>query len=231
MDIETIKKLNTINREFYRTTAEAFDKTRAGAWQGWSPLIPYLSTPLKVLDIGCGNGRFGAFLAETLEGPITYHGLDNSTELLAYARTALTDEYPNLDITLTERDIVMHPPDEDLYDLVVLFGVIHHIPGLRSRLRFMEKIAQRVRQGGILAFASWRFYEFERFRERIIPWDDDIQVEAGDYLLDWKAGDHAIRYCHYVSDAEQDQLIKVSNLTELERYRADGFNCYSILRH
>jgi len=85
-------------------------------------------------------------------------------------------------------------------------------------------------------FACWRFYEFDRFRERITAWGDDLKdkIEPHDYLLDWRRGATALRYCHYVDDIEHDQLVGATQLDEIVRYRTDGFtntvNAYSIIK-
>jgi tRNA (uracil-5-)-methyltransferase TRM9 len=233
MNKDTIQRLNAINREFYETTATEFDQTRGRAWSGWVKLSEYLKAPLSVLDVGCGNGRFGVFLAETFSEPITYHGIDNNRALLDYAQTVLAN-IPHITATLTEQDIIAQPPETGSYELVVLFGVIHHVPGADNRLAFIHHLADRVAPNGMLCFASWRFYEYERFRQRIVDWDVDITVEQGDYLLDWRRGERALRYCHYVDDSEHSALIAATGLTEVETYRADGednrMNVYSILR-
>ena len=66
MDTETINRLNAINHAFYATVADDFDQTRGTAWPGWKRLLPYLTTPLSVLDVGCGNARFALFLHDNL---------------------------------------------------------------------------------------------------------------------------------------------------------------------
>lgn len=249
MDPSTIRRLNAINREFYRATAAEFDQTRSHPWPGWEKLLPYLSgmagrasTSLSVLDVGCGNGRFGVFLWQRLVGAtpalplqnIRYHGIDNNAALLERARQAL-DGLPGLTTCLEEHDIIEQPLDAGDYDLVVLFGVLHHVPGCEQRLQLLRVLGQRVAPGGLLVFACWRFYEYERFRQRIVRWPEDLQVEKHDYLLDWRQGARALRYCHYVDDAEHAALAAASGLTEIAAYRADGqtgdANRYSILKH
>lgn len=233
MDDQTIHRLNAINGEFYRLTATEFDETRGQPWPGWDRLLPYLQTPLHVLDVGCGNGRLGVFLAQRLTGAITYHGVDNNPALLTAAQTALNG-LPGMTFTLETRDVVENPPIDGAYDLVAAFGLLHHIPGAAQRQMFMKALAERVRPGGLLAFACWRFYEYPRFRDRIIPWPDDLTVETHDYLLDWRRGVVARRYCHYVDDAEQVALVAAAGLTEIAAYRADGFtgdvNHYALLQ-
>jgi len=232
MTPETIEKLNTINRQFYETTATDFDATRGRAWAGWVKLADYLSAPLSVLDVGCGNGRFGVFLAETLDGKVDYLGVDNNAKLLDFAKDSLA-EFESVSATVQELDIVAQELPDDSYDLVVLFGVIHHVPGYDNRENFVAELAKRVKSGGKLVFAAWRFYEYERFKKRLVDWDDDINVEANDYLLDWRRGERALRYCHYVDDAELDKLVTATGLQEITRYRADGsdnaMNVYVVL--
>jgi SAM-dependent methyltransferase len=237
MNAETVTRLNDINRQFYRVTADSFDETRRYAWPGWERLLPYLTqlrSPLAALDIGCGNGRFAVFLSEKLGNAIRYHGIDNNAALLDRARTATA----RLNAHLEERDIVENPPDTGTYDLVVLFGVLHHIPGAAQRREFMSQIAERVAPGGILAFACWRFYEYERFRQRIVSWPPDLapNVERGDYLLDWRRGElatPAIRYCHYIDDNEHTALVAATGMAEIATYHDDGesgdANRYSVL--
>lgn len=239
MDRETRNALNAINRRFYEITAREFDRTRGAAWPGWTRLLSHLHTPtdepLTVLDVGCGNGRFGLFLAESVSRPVQYHGVDNNAGLLDFARNALADA-PTVTARLDLQDVVEMPPDSGQYDLMVAFGLLHHIPGADFRRAFVRSLADRVAPSGLLVLAYWRFYEFDRFRDRIAPWPDDLKqkIEPGDYLLDWRRGEHALRYCHYVDDAERDVLVEASALNLVDTYRADGFtgtvNAYTILR-
>lgn len=243
MDSATIQRLNAINHAFYAATAPEFDRSRSQPWPGWTRLLSHLPEPCaSVLDVGCGNGRFGVFLASS--SPLHYHGVDSSAALLEAARMALTD-IPHLTVTLEKRDIIESPLDAGQYDLVAAFGLLHHIPGATARSDFLRGLAARVRPGGLLAFACWRFYEYERFRSRVVPWPDDLinRVERHDYLLDWRRGgtsegaDHPLRYCHYVDDAEHDALaaaLASAGMREIINYRADGegdaLNRYSLFR-
>jgi SAM-dependent methyltransferase len=241
MDDTLRSYLNNLNRAFYETTALEFDQTRGQAWRGWQPVLTHLEAPSTVLDVGCGNGRFGIYLAHKLSAPFVYHGIDNNAALLEIAGQAL-DESARAGkltaLTLTNADLLDGLPTAAMgaYDLIALFGVIHHIPGYTARQTFMRTLAERLAPGGVLAFACWRFYEFERFRERILPWTAELaaQVERHDYLLDWRRGENAVRYCHYVDDDEHAALVRAAGLSEAATYRADGstgmVNRYSILK-
>ena len=237
MNQDTIQQLNDLNRRFYATVAEDFDTTRGKPWPGWRQLLPHAralqAEPLRLLDVGCGNGRFGLFLGRELSRPLDYHGVDNNDALLGHARDALA-ALPNLGARLERRDVVTDGLPDGVYDGVVLFGVLHHVPGAAQRLALMRSLAARVAPGGLLAFAAWRFYDYERFRERIVPWPPALDSEPGDHLLDWRRGAKALRYCHHVDDAEFERLVAATGLRQRACYRADGqtgdANLYAILQ-
>jgi SAM-dependent methyltransferase len=237
-----------MNRKFYRVTVQNFDESRGRFWAGWKRLIALHAVvemmqrlaaegkPLRVLDLGCGNGRFGRFLGKSLTMPIVYHGVDNNATLLDRAADDLR-AYPTVTATLELRDIVDDPPDAGAYDLVVLFGVVHHMPGAAYRRELVCKLAERVDAGGVFVLTAWCFYEYERFREKIVAWPSDLEREQGDYLMDWRRGHDAnsiLRYCHYVDAEEQAILAAATGLAEIASFRADGhtddINRYSVLQ-
>ncbi len=88
MDDSTRLRLNAINRAFYTRRAGSFVQTRNHPWPGWKRALGAFpkDEPLRVLDIGCGNGRYGHFLAERAERPVAYTGVDLSPALLEEAR-------------------------------------------------------------------------------------------------------------------------------------------------
>ncbi|MCY3781254.1 MAG: class I SAM-dependent methyltransferase [Chloroflexi bacterium] len=234
MDEATQRHLNAINREFYRSAAADFAATRQQAWPGWERMLASLDVPVaSALDIGCGNGRLPRFLAGRQGGSFAYCGIDNCAELLAIAQRQL-DDLPNLRLKLIERDVILDGLAGPPAQLVTLFGLLHHVPGARQRRDLLRSAARFVLPGGTLVFAAWRFYEQERFRRRILPWDAGIAVEKHDYLLDWRRGTRALRYCHYIDDSEHEQLIEASGLCAIDDYRADGadgdLNRYTVLR-
>ena len=220
MDEATRRELNTINRRFYSATAAEFDRSRAQPWDGWQPLLPHLAAlppEPRVLDIGCGNGRFGRFLAQHLRA-IRYTGVDNCPEMLRITR----DRLPQAQ--LLTLDLVREAPPAGPFDLVVCFGFLHHIPGAAQRQQLLRALASAVAEGGLLTFVTWRFADFPRFRRRIVPWPAELagRVEPGDHLLDWRRGVRALRYCHHFDVAEHAALLRASGLDALAGWCADG---------
>ncbi len=235
MQPDTRRALNDLNRRFYATTAQAFDATRGHPWPGWERLLPHVPVrrPVRVLDVGCGNGRFGVYLAERLSGPIHYTGLDNNPTLLNAARGALTS-YKTVELQFMNGDMIDGDLPPGPFDVVGGFGGVHHVPGAGGRLAFMQRLAAGVAPRGVMAFAAWRFMESEKLRSRLADWPAEYDREPGDHLLDWRRGERALRYCHYVDDAEHARLVAATGLTEVNTYRADGhdgrMNRYSVLK-
>ncbi|MDE2649271.1 MAG: class I SAM-dependent methyltransferase, partial [Chloroflexota bacterium] len=134
-------------------------------------------------------------------------------------------------VDLLEQDIILQPLPQRSAQLVVAFGLLHHVPGLARRRKLLRAAADCVLPGGWLAFTAWRFLDSARFQKRILPWGGDFQVEAGDCLLDWRRGSRAIRYCHHIDDAEHEGLIAATGLRLVDDYREDGgLNRYTILQ-
>ncbi len=78
----------------------------------------------RVLDIGCGNGKTTAAIAERLpQGSIT--GVDASAEMVAFASEHWTAAHPNLKFAAAD---ARHLPFQREFDLVVSFNALHWIP-------------------------------------------------------------------------------------------------------
>ena len=219
--------MNEINRRFYRTCAEAFSATRESPWLGWDRIVAGLpGPPRSVLDAGCGNARFGAYLAAWLGDGLSYLGLDASAELLALA--SRRGDLPS-DTTLLERDLVATPCAEALphgqHSLVAAFGLLHHVPSFALRRELLRALSERLEPGGHLAVSVWRFGAFERFRDKEVPFEPPIEVadlEPGDILLSFGKEASAVRYCHFLDEEETDRLLAACGLPLLDRFSADG---------
>ena len=244
MDDATARALNRINRRFYAEQARAFSSTRESPWPGWRRLAERLEAEAltrapAVLDVGCGNARFGRFLAERAPA-LRYTGVDASAALLAVARErgGLGPEPVLHELDLVEEDLPAWLGARR-FDLIVLFGVLHHVPGGARRETLLRGLLAHLAPTGVLALTSWRLARFERFRARALPWEaspeplDPAQLEPGDRLLPWDRGE-GVRYVHFAHDEETAELVARTGARLVERYEADGrdeaLNHYFLLR-
>ena len=246
----TRRQLNDLNRRFYAERAADFGATRQHPWPGWERALRLATSsapeiPCRVLDVGCGNGRFARFLLDARPvGRIEYTGLDQSRELLSLARQQCNagggDRLDWLEGDVFSPEMEARLPDTK-YDLVVAFGMLHHVPGFEMRKQWLEALARRVSPRGLLIFTVWLFEGSQRLRDKIVPWTeynrdaheviDSRELEPGDYVMSFGRGEGALRYCHASNDAEMEALTRELDLQQIARFTSDGdLNSYHVLR-
>ena len=75
-------------KDFYNEMAQAFSQTRQKKlWAEVIPFVRLIKTGMRVLDVGCGNGRL---LSEIQARKVYYTGLDFSQSLIAKAKKKYT---------------------------------------------------------------------------------------------------------------------------------------------
>ena len=242
MDDQTLRALRAINRRFYDRFARQFSATREHPWPGWTRVLTHLEAPvdapLKVLDVGCGNGRFAAFLAARFPGRFGYVGLDGSAELLQIAGRRLAGYRPPVDLRRVDAFLPGQDPwpTGERFDLIVLFGVMHHVPGADARRAHLERLSALLAPQGLLALSIWLFDRSPRFARLVVPWEtyrpihrrrglpklDPDRLEEGDVLLSWAGQAEYPRYCHFPPEPEISRWIEALQPPLIDRFESDG---------
>lgn len=224
-----------LNRRFYAQFAGDFSRTRRSWPPGFSRILPHLQQAANVADVGCGNGRLLAFLADAgWRGE--YCGVDSSEALLAIAAgqsaatAGITSRF--LRAELTTCDSHQPPPwagslGRERWDAVTLLAVLHHIPGADVRGRLLAVCADLLQPGGILIISTWQFLGASRLNTRILPWERVglrlKDVEPGDYLLPWGENAAGQRYCAAIDEEALRKLAEPAGLMPLACFFSDGY--------
>lgn len=250
MNQETAKKLQQLTKNFYDTVAGQFSDTRQTAWPGWERTLVHLNETqengqLSVLDLACGNGRFINFLKLNLKSELHYDGIDSNEVLLHKTKALLFEKevqgnvyHIDLVDRLTEKNQMYFPELNRNYNLIVCFGIFHHIPSKELRTSCIQQLGQLLQSSGILIISLWQFANLERFQKKLLSPQsfeiDPAQLEENDYLLGWDTQINIARYCHSFSMDEIKELVAASGLKLLDQFKADGkdnnMNTYLVLQ-
>ena len=87
----------------------------------------------KVLDLGCGTGRFTTGLSKTFECPVI--GVEPSNAMLSVARSQVA---PNVEWKLGGAEEI--PLQDEAVDLVFMSQVFHHLTKPREALREINRV-------------------------------------------------------------------------------------------
>jgi tRNA (uracil-5-)-methyltransferase TRM9 len=207
------RQLIEMTQAFYRHHASSFSGTRQNPWASWQQIIDTIArTPTSVIDYGCGNGRFAGFLQQIgFDGD--YLGVDSDDALLDIARSQQSGTFR----------AVGHPSEvTETAELVIAFGVLHHIPGSSNRRDFMATLARLVSPSGYLVASFWRPEELRNFASKSSADHGMEGLETGDHLLGWNGDFSHLRYCHHFESSEIDELSSTTGLQEVTRFNGSG---------
>lgn len=267
MDERAARLADRLTAGFYGRCGESFSATRVGGWPGWARLGEPLRTAarraadegraLRVLDLGCGNLRFERWLGAALPGTaVEATGLDREPGLAEDALRAPVDGPGaglggdlSVEVVAAEFGDGWELPAalERGFDVVVAFGLLHHLTGFRDRRAVMEGLARALAPGGVAAASCWRFLDDRRLvtkareatADALARWPELAgQLGPGDAFLGWQGEEGVFRFCHAVDEAELDRLAAAATaaapgVREVGRFSADGrsggLNRYTVL--
>jgi tRNA (uracil-5-)-methyltransferase TRM9 len=237
MKANVLARINTINREFYQKFADSFGQTRQRIQPGVARILKKIPDHGCWLDIGCGTGSLAVeWIRQGHSG--MYLGVDFSRDLIDQARWRVLQKtiLPDLEIRfvhadLTSADWLLHIP-EHTWDGVMMFAVLHHIPGQEQRINFLKQVRRLMQTESYLYLSVWQLHNSTRLMKRLQLWSlvgvEENDLEKGDVLVDWRAG-HSIsprsfglRYVHMFREENLCALAYESGFTVSEVFYSDG---------
>ena len=204
MDKEYAEYLLKKTKEDYDLIADDFSSTRQKIWPEMQFLLDkYSSSRERILDLGCGNGRYFEYFSGK---NVNYFGVDNSEKLIKIAKS----KYPQGNFQAADAFNLAFP--DNFFDKIFSIAVLHHIPSEELRLQFLKEAKRILKPGGNLILTVWNFRELKEFlllfKSIIFKILCFSKLDFGDFLEPW--GKKTERYYHYFFKKELINLIKKS---------------------
>ena len=197
-------------RATYDRIGAHFAKTRANPWPEVEDFLDGRTGGVG-LDIGCGNGRHTALLAEYCDRAV---GLDASRALLDVAR-----EQAHAQSSLAQGDAGRLPLASGSVDLAVYVATLHHLPTRAGRIASLTDLARVLAPGARALVSAWST-DHDRF-------DAD---EGFDTTVDWTLpGGETVDRFYHIYDAEEFRADLRESGVAVRSVRVSSGNCYAVV--
>lgn len=127
---------------FYDTIANEFDKTRIRLWSCVINFLNSFSANSKILDIGCGNGKYLNY-----RNDLIMKGIDISIKLVEICKKKGFDV-----IKASMTDI---PFEDNSFDGVICVASYHHLDNDMDRQKTLNEIYRILKNNGIAFLEVW----------------------------------------------------------------------------
>jgi ubiquinone/menaquinone biosynthesis C-methylase UbiE len=209
MDPEFAKFILEKTRENYNLIAKEFSATRREIWEELKFLFEGLKEGEKVLDLGCGNGRWYKVFREK---KVDYFGIDNSEKLIEIAK----ENFPNAKFFVG--NALNLPFPDNFFDKVYSIAFLHHIPSEDFRIKVLKEAKRVLRPGGILILICWKIYQwreiFALLKYTLLKIIGRSKLDFKDFFVPW--GKKTLRYYHCFSKRELENLLRKVGFEILE---------------
>ena len=175
----------------YNIISRSFCHTRNYLWYEMEPLRDIVKEG-RVLDLGCGNGRFYELFSHNPN--IHFTGVDFSEKLIEFARSRYIEkDFQSKRTDLPEQlgpppvfeiaDMTTYNLQPTTYKLISLIASYHHIPSKGERLELLKKIHDGLTDDGIAIITIWNLWSEKTMRKvRQSWWRKIIRVERGGFF-------------------------------------------------
>ena len=151
------QKIKQDLESFYNSEAKKYAETRKKFWHEEKAILEAV-TPLfeqkekvRILEFGCGSGRFATLLNQNFTGKFDYVGIDLSEELLSYA----SKDNPNLTFFQWDITKLIKNFEQESFDLIVWTSCFQHIPTSKERSFLMKNFYRLLDYDWMLLMTNW----------------------------------------------------------------------------
>lgn len=160
----------------YDSFASTFsDSRRSHPWPEIDQIIDDICTmgDIRILDVGCGNGRWLEECEKKWYTPRQYLGIDNSAGMIDEARKL----HPDRDFSVVPMSAMGSLTTE--YDAILFLASFHHLESVEERRQVLESAKHLLAPGGRIYMTNWNLLDQPRYaRSHIWWWDFQIKIWA-----------------------------------------------------
>lgn len=194
-------------KEDYNQIATSFARSREFIPEDIRNLGDWVIPGEKILDLGCGSGRFYKVLKEK---EISYFGIDFSEKLIGIAK----QKYPKGKFQVA--DILNLPFPNNYFDKIYSISVLHQIPSRELRIRSLEEVQRILKPGGILILRVWNVFKRPNFWKLFLKYTIlkvifKSKLDFLDVFIPWRDSERRIvleRYFHCFSQNRLKKLLE-----------------------
>jgi ubiquinone/menaquinone biosynthesis C-methylase UbiE len=184
----------------YNNIAFKYSQVRNKEWAEMDFLFDKIKQGDKILDLGCGSGRFYPL---AIKKQADYYGIDLSNEMIEIARK----KYPQGWFFVGNGLYVCF--EDGFFDKIYAIAVLHHIPSKKMRLEFLKEINRALKEKGLLFLTVW---DLKDKKDKGVL---NENLEENDILLPWYGAKDC--YFHIFDMKELEDLAKNSGLKIIEK--------------
>lgn len=161
------KQIIEDTRSGYNHIASHFSLTRNKFWVDGPVFAEIINEGDKVLDVGCGSGRFAPFV---IDKKAKYTGCDNAQAIISIAQ----DQYQSEHATFLEASVLDLPFKENSFDKVFCLATIHHLPSYASQFQAMSEFFRVLKNGGTCIITLWNIHA-QYYKDKLQLTDDQLK--------------------------------------------------------
>ncbi len=204
----------------YNQFASEFSASRQNLWPELLEFKKYLKDGIKILDLGCGNGRLISLLKDY---EIDYIGSDMSESLLNYAKKQEKGKIK--DFRFVEENMKRVNFEKESLDIVFMIASFHHLENKKERLELLIKMNSWLKKDGLLIMTNWNLWEKHNFKKYFkCLFDMSCKKTFKDFIVPFKnnRGESlGKRFYHSFIISEIEKLMKKTGFKILENKYSD----------
>jgi len=194
-----IKEILEKNKKDWEEIAKEFSQTRYNLWFEFKDFEKYLNKKDKVLDLGCGNGRFYEFLKSRAG---EYVGLDQSKALISLAQ----QRFPGANFIIGDALNLETKFSKNEFEIIFSIAFLHHLPSKKLRIKVLRNCYNLLKPEGYLILSVWNLFQPQLIKKYKI-WK--VLFGFKNVFISFKAGNLKTKRYYYVFwKKELSKLVK-----------------------